>query len=283
MNIRPSFSNNSTKRKHPFVVNLISALALLCTFCSSGSAKKVTYIQDLDSGAVKQSSANIIKAKPNDKLSIVISSKDPQLALLFNKPIVVHRLGQTVEASAYQSHDASSYTVDQNGDIEFAVIGKIHIGGLSKEEIEAKIKDELTSNSLVNDALVTVEWINHYATILGEVKTPGRYNLDGNNTNIFEVLGLAGDLTIYGKRENVKLLRTNPDNGEVTTYKVNLCNGDEVINSPAYNILPNDVIYVEPNGYRARQRTVNGNAVRSTSFWISLASLLVSVGILISR
>ena len=266
-----------------FYINIFSALTLLYSFCSCGSAKKVTYIQDLDSGTVKQKTISTITAKPDDKISIVISSKDPQLALLFNKPIIAHRLGQTVETSIYQSHDASNYTVDQNGDIEFAVIGKIHVGGLSKEEIEAKIKDELTSNSLVNDALVTVEWINHYATILGEVNTPGRYNLDGNNTNIFELLGLAGDLTIYGNRENVKLMRTNPANGEITTYKVNLLNGDEVISSPAYNILPNDVIYIEPNNYRARQRTVNGNAVRSTSFWISLAPLLVSVGILISR
>lgn len=111
--------------------------------------------------------------------------------------------------------------------------------------------------------------------VLGEVEKPGRYAIDKDAVTILDAIGTAGDLTIYGKRESVKVLRN--ENGKMLTYEVNLCSAADLIASPAYYIRQNDVIYVDPNDVRARQSTVNGNNVRSTSFWISLTSLAASI------
>ena len=111
--------------------------------------------------------------------------------------------------------------------------------------------------------------------MLGEVKSPGRYLLDRDQTTILDVLGMAGDLTIYGNRAKVLVLRQEGDTRR--TYAVDLTSSSQVYSSPAYYLQQNDVIYVEPNAMRARQSTVNGNNVRSTSFWFSLASLLTSL------
>jgi polysaccharide export outer membrane protein len=116
---------------------------------------------------------------------------------------------------------------------------------------------------------------------MGEVNNPGRYSIDKDKFTLLDALSLAGDLTIYGKRENVMVFR-NVD-GKQTAYKVDLCSASDLISSPVYFIQQDDVIYVEPNDMRARQSTVNGNNVRSTSFWISVASLAASVSILILR
>ena len=111
------------------------------------------------------------------------------------------------------------------------------------------------------------------------MNNPGRYNIDKDNITILDALSQAGDLTVYGKREKVLILRN--EDGKQRVYGVNLCSGDHIYSSPAYYLQQNDVVYVEPNDTKARQSTVNGNNVRSTSFWISLASLLTSIAILI--
>lgn len=123
--------------------------------------------------------------------------------------------------------------------------------------------------------MVTVDFMNLYYQVLGEVAKPGRYAIDKDAVTILDAIGTAGDLTIYGRRENVRVLRN--ENGKARTYEVNLCSASDLISSPAYYIRQNDVIYVDPNDVRARQSTVNGNNVRSTSFWISLTSLAATV------
>lgn len=225
--------------------------------------------------------ANIptIRVKTDDKLSIVINSRDPQLANLFNLPIVTYRVGQTNIAPSNQ--EVSNYTVDSQGNIDFPVIGKIHVAGLSREEIAAEVKNELIAKNLVKDPVVTVEFTNHAISVLGEVNKPGRYGIDRDKITILDALGMAGDLTIYGKRQDVLVLRE--ENGKQIPYKINLCAGRELLTSPAYYLQQNDVIYVEPNNVRARQSTVNGNNVRSSSFWLSLASLLTTVVVLIVK
>jgi len=117
--------------------------------------------------------------------------------------------------------------------------------------------------------------MNLYYQVLGEVARPGRYAIDKDAMTLLDALGAAGDLTIYGRRDRVMVLRD--ENGKARTYEVDLCSASDLLSSPAYYIRQNDVIYVEPNDVRARQSTVNGNNVRSTSFWISLTSLAASV------
>jgi polysaccharide export protein len=242
--------------------------------------RNINYLEDLQAGDTT-AIANIatIRVKTDDKLSIVINSRDPQMANLFNLPIVTYRVGQTNIAPSNQ--EVSNYTVDSQGNIDFPVVGKIHVAGLSREEIAALVKSELITKNLVKDPVVTVEFTNHAISVLGEVNKPGRYGIDRDKITVLDALGMAGDLTIYGKREDILVLRE--EGGKQIPYKINLCSGRELLASPAYYLQQNDIVYVEPNNVRARQSTVNGNNVRSSSFWLSLASLLTTVIVLIVK
>ena len=220
-----------------------------------------------------------IKIQPKDKLSILINSQDLRLTNLFNLPIVSQQVGQ--EYSQHTTRGLSGYTVDSKGDIDFPVLGALHVQGMTREDVAVYIKKELQSHDLIKDPVVTVEFMNLSIDVMGEVNNPGRYNIDKDHLTILDALSLAGDLTIYGKREKVLVLRN--ENGTQRVYGVNLCSADHLYSSPVYYLQQNDVVYVEPNDTKARQSTVNGNNVRSTSFWISLASLLTSIAVLIVK
>ena len=152
---------------------------------------------------------------------------------------------------------------------------------MTREEVAVYIKKELQSHDLIKDPVVTVEFMNLSVNVMGEVNRPGRYNIDKDHLTILDALSQAGDLTIYGKREKVLVLRN--ENGKQRVYGINLCSADHLYSSPVYYLQQNDVVYVEPNDTKARQSTVNGNNVRSTSFWISLASLLTTIRVLIFK
>lgn len=254
--------------------------------CSCSAPSQVTYFQDLRPGESEQKvvAATEIKVRPGDKLSIIVNSRDPQLTQLFNLPYVAQQIGQgvvTVNSTSTNSQGVSGYTVDEQGMIDFPVLGKIEIAGKNREEIAAFIKEELLAKNLVKDPVVTVEYMNLCISVLGEVTNPGRYSIDRDKVTVLDAISMAGDLTIYGKREKVLVLRE--ENGVQHVYGINLCSAEHLYTSPVYYLRQNDVVYVEPNNVRARQATVNGNNVRSTSFWISLASLLTTVAVLVFK
>lgn len=258
---------------------LVAALLLLASSC--GSTKDVTYFQDLKPGntIAVTAEAVAVTVRPDDKISIIVNSRDPQLTALFNLPIANKQIGQISEIQQGNNQGISGYTVDANGEIDFPVLGKIYVAGKTRTQIAEYIKEELVRDNLVKDPVVTVEFMNLCVAVLGEVNTPGRYAIERDRTTILDVLSQAGDLTIYGNRTNVMLLRK--DGGIQRIYTLDLTSGNNIYSSPAYYVQQNDVVYVEPNSVRARQSTVNGNNVRSTAFWISLASLLTSVAILV--
>lgn len=253
---------------------LLAGLALLCA-CSA--PKDVLYFQDLRAGdAYRFETTKDITVRPMDKLSIVVNSRDPQLTALFNLPEVRKQISAVGNnATLNNSQNTLGYTVDSEGYIDFPVLGRLLVTGMTREQITAYIKKELITKNLVKDPVVTVEFANLGVTVLGEVKTPGRYLLDRDQTTLLDVLGMAGDLTIYGNRNKVIVLRQEGDTRR--TYSIDLTSSQQVYSSPAYYMQQNDIVYVEPNEMRARQSTVNGNNVRSTSFWFSLASLLTSL------
>lgn len=248
---------------------------------------RITYFQDLRPGESEQQvvAATEIKVRPGDKLSIIVNSRDPQLTQLFNLPYVTQQIGRgstsTGSSSNATSQGVSGYTVDEEGRIDFPVLGKIEIAGKNREEIAAFVKEELLAKNLVKDPVVTVEYMNLCISVLGEVASPGRYSIDRDKVTLLDAISMAGDLTIYGKREKVLVLRE--ENGVQRVYGVNLCSAEHLYTSPVYYLRQNDVVYVEPNNVRARQATVNGNNVRSTSFWISLASLLTTIAVLVFK
>ncbi len=265
---------------------LLLFVAWAAVSCSAPS--HVTYFQDLRPGESEQKviAATEIKVRPGDKLSIIVNSRDPQLSQLFNLPYVSQQIGQISASKGSGSVSGSSqgisgYTVDEKGMIDFPVLGKLEIAGKNREEIAAFIKEELLSKNLVKDPVVTVEYMNLCISVLGEVNSPGRYSIDRDKVTLLDAISMAGDLTIYGKREKVLVLRE--EEGVQHVYGVNLCSAEHLYTSPVYYLRQNDVVYVEPNNVRARQSTINGNNVRSTSFWLSLASFLTTIGVLIFK
>lgn len=259
-------------------------LAGMFLLSSCGASKEVLYFQDLEPGKseIMVSEVRAITVRPEDKISIIVNSRDPKLTDLFNLPYVSRQLGLSSKPYTIGTNQGvSGYTVDANGDIDFPVLGKVHVAGKKREEIASLIKHELVSKNLVKDPVVTVEFLNLYISVMGEVNNPGRFSIDRDRLTVLDALSMAGDLTIYGNRSKVMVLRQEGDVQRV--YGINLTSGEHVYTSPAYYLQQNDVVYVEPNNMKARQSTVNGNNVRSTSFWISLASLLTSMGVLIFK
>lgn len=253
---------------------IFASAALLLVSC--GSAKKISYFQDIkESGVSVPIEHQPIRLMPEDKISIVVNCKDPEVSNLFNLPYVSRYLGATSGYTSNSSTGVSTYTVSPEGEINFPIVGKIHVEGLTRDETAAKVRDELINNDLVKDPVVTVEYANLAISIFGEVARPGRYPIDRDCLTVLDALSLAGDLTIYGRRDNVQIIRV--ENGMQVTYKLDLCSARNILSSPVYYLKQNDIIYVEPNSVRARQSTVNGNNLRTTSFWISLASLGSSV------
>ena len=263
---------------------LLAACAALLSSCAT--PKEVVYFQDLQQtdGTLAAVQAKEIRVRPDDKISIIVNSRDPQLTDLFNLPYVSRQLGQTLRSvtSTYgQSQGVSGYTVDSDGNIDFPVLGKIHVEGMTREEIGRCIKDELIGQDLVKDPIVTVEFMNLTVSVMGEVAKPGRYAIERDRITILDALSMAGDLTIYGRRDAVMVQRMEGDTLQV--YQLNLVSGQDVYNSPAFYLQQNDLVYVAPNDVKVRESTVNGNNIRSTSFWISLGSLLTSVAVLVTN
>jgi len=255
-----------------------AACALLTFSCST--PKHITYFQDLVSAeGARIVPVREIKVRPKDKISIIVNCKSPELTALFNLPYVTQRLGENASTgeigSGYSQGYISGYTVDEGGSIDFPVLGRIAVAGLTRDQIAQVIKDELSASGQATGAVVTVDFMNLYYQVLGEVSRPGRYAIDRDAVTVLDALGTAGDLTIYGRRDRVKVLRN--EGGVLRTYELDLCSASDVISSPAYYIQQGDVVYVDPNDVRMRESTVNGNNVRSTSFWISLTSLAASV------
>lgn len=266
-------------------VQAVLLLVMVWVGMSCSTPSHITYFQDLRPGESEQQvvAATEIKVRPADKLSIIVNSRDPLLSDLFNLPISSRQVGQASRgmSTSSNSQGVSGYTVDEEGMIDFPVLGKVKVAGMNREEIAAFIKEELLAKNLIKDPVVTVEYMNLCISVLGEVANPGRYSIDRDKVTLLDAISMAGDLTIYGKREKVLVLRE--EEGVQRVYGVNLCSAEHLYTSPVYYLRQNDVVYVEPNNVRARQATVNGNNVRSTSFWISLASLLTTVAVLVFK
>ena len=265
---------------------LFPFIILVLVFASCNTSKRITYFQDIqnftDTSGVKEQPAPEIRLRPDDKISIIVNSKDPELTNLFNLPYVTRTLGSTSENNlSGTQHGTSGYIIKKDGTIDFPVLGSIRVEGMTRDEVSAYIKNQLITQNLCNDPIVTVEFVNLQFSVMGEVKKPGSYNISRDYVTILDALSLAGDLNINGKRDNVLVLR--PDSiGRLTAYTVDLRSFESVQNSPVYYIHQNDYIYVEPNKKKANESTVNANTVQSASFWISVASFFASLASTIS-
>lgn len=264
----------------------IIAATLVLGACST--PKDITYFPELDNGSIVKAERQLdIRVKPEDKLSIIVSTQDMALSNLFNLVVPQNRLGQStsstknIDSSASNSTgQVSYYTVNSAGDIYFPVLGKIHIAGLTREQIVDKITKALVNADLVKDPIVTVEFANTGISVIGSVKSPGRYEFNRDHFTIIDAIAMAGDLTLNGRREDILVMR-NVGNGKREAYRVNLLNAQELASSPAFYLQQDDVIYVEPNDKAKRETTPNGNTPYTPSFWVSIGSFAVTIATLI--
>lgn len=257
---------------------ILGVLAGLFILSSCAPVKDIAYFQNKvinDPEKIDKHAGIVIQ--PKDMLSIVVSSRNPELALMFNLMTVQQLPGAEVSMGSGQQR-LLGYVVDNDGCIDFPVLGVLKVDGLTRWELSEMIKSRLVKEGYLTDAVVTVEFMNFKVSVLGEVTAPGTYSIEGDKVTILQALSLARDLTIYGQRENVSVIRER--DGERTFYQVNLCDVD-LFKSPAYYLQQNDVIYVEPSQEKARQSTIDDKNLRMTSIVLSGSSLLLSLASLL--
>lgn len=259
-------------------VLLLLTTAVLA-FSACNTKEKVIYFQDLANAETIQVQENEnVEFQPGDRLTIVVtSSLTPEDAVSYNFPVVTMQAGSI--SGQNSSNQMSYYTVAPNGTIDIAGIGNVMVAGKTRAELTAEVQSILRKG-LLNDAIVSISPVNHYITILGEVKNPSRYQLNKDCITLLEAIGMAGDLTIQGNRSNILVMRN--ENGQVSNYYVDLRSKD-VLSSPVYYLKQNDVVYVQPNEVKSNQYVNNGNSIRQVSTWLSLLSFITTTIILIKN
>lgn len=266
---------NSKNYNNNMIKTFFKSVMFLCiiVLSSCASQKHISYLQNTPNGYQQKGEDNYeIRVRPDDFIAIMVNSKDPQLAQMFNLPILTT---QGSDGTTGQNR-VLGYLVDKEGNIDFPQLGTIRVGGMTRGEITRFIKEQIITKGYFNDPVVTVQFLNFKVSVMGEVTRPGTIDVPSDRITIFEALSAAGDLTIYGKRENVKVIRNI--NGKKTVSEVDLRDAD-ILDSPFYYLQQNDVVYVEPNKAKAGQREINQN--RSVGTWASIGSVLVSIATLI--
>ena len=252
---------------------------LILSSCST--VKKLAYFQKTDIKAdttkLKAKSVRLFDThiKPKDLLSITVVSTEPEASRIYN--LVVPQLAEPTTTSnmLYSQPSLQSYLVDNDGMIDFPVFGKIKVSDMTTKELEQLLEKKLSSAFAKEMPIITIRLTNYSVNVLGEVARPGKIVTTNERLTIFEGLALAGDLTIYGKRDNVKVLREKAD-GTKAYITVNL-NDKNIIYSPAYYLEQNDVVYIEPN----KSRSNSSNYGTAESFGISALSVAFSVASLV--
>lgn len=260
-------------KKNILSFSIFALMILMLASCAS--SKKVAYFQNAVDGVVKRSEGLYdAKIMPKDILTITVSTTNPEAATPFNLTIsnTLNATGQMYSGSGV----LQTYLVDNNGEIEYPVVGNIKVAGLTKNEcqelVKSKIKAFLAEDE---DPIVTVRMSSYRVTIIGEVRSPGVIPVGTEKMSILEALASAGDLTIYGKRDNVMLIREEA-NGQKTVHRLNL-NDANIISSPYYYLQQNDIVYVEPNGVQAKNSAIGS----STTIWFSFVGIVTSVASLL--
>ena len=257
--------------------HLLFCLAVLCLMASCTSYKNVPYMQNPEVVNDLEHALELYDAKimPKDLLSITVNTSDPEASAPFNlamqTPLNV-AYSKTTNVTTQPS--LQQYLVTNEGKIEFPVIGTLHVGGLTKTETEDMIREKLKPY-LKETPIVNVRMANYKISVLGEVAHPGTFTISNEKVNVLEALAMAGDMTIWGLRDNVKLIREDA-HGKRQIINMDLNNAG-IVTSPYYYLNQNDIIYVTPNKTKAK----NSDIGSSTTLWFSALSILVSIASLL--
>ena len=240
-------------------------LCLIAFLASCSAPKEVLYLQDIASIKEENIDKNYeVIIHKDDLLAILVNSKDPELALPFNMPVVTYQIG--AQTTAQQR--LLGYLVDQNGDIDFPILGKIHVEGLTRMQVTELIKQKLMSEDLIKDPIVTVQFLNFKVSVMGEVTRPGTFDISGDRITLLEALSMAGDLTIYGRRDRVAVIREKDGKRRILYHDLR---SSDIFQSPCYYLQQNDIVYVEPN----KARRGNAKYSQSDQFNVSVVSTII--------
>lgn len=248
--------------------------ALLLNSCTS--YKNVPYLQNSDE--VNVSTANLFDAKimPKDILSITVNCpEEPKAVAMFNMTMQSNYTTNSTSANFSSQIALQSYLVENDGTINFPILGKLNVMGLTKSQLEDKIAGMIFPEHLNKKPIVVVSMANYKVAVLGEVASPGVYTVQNGKINILEALAMAKDMTIYGRRDSVKVIREDVTGRK--TVAVLCLNDANIINSPYYQLQQNDVVYVVPNKAKAK----NSGIGSETTLWFSSVSILISLASLL--
>uniref|UniRef100_F4C899 Soluble ligand binding domain n=1 Tax=Sphingobacterium sp. (strain 21) TaxID=743722 RepID=F4C899_SPHS2 len=248
-------------------------LLLTILFCSCSQKRNLVYFSDLKDSTAYQKAiiqTNQPKIQEGDLLGINVSTLNPESNLLFNTG-TLQSLGKGGSLGSEGNATIQGYLVDQKGQINFPVIGKISLVGKTKEEATDYMAEQL--KSYVKDPIVNIRFLNFRVTVVGEVNKPSTFVIPNDRINLIEALGLAGDMTLYGKRENVLLIRE--ENGKRTMVRLDL-NKKETINSDYFYLKQNDIVYVEPDKMKEKQATMNVRTISIIASFTSVAIVAIS-------
>ncbi|HSI77690.1 MAG TPA: polysaccharide biosynthesis/export family protein [Lunatimonas sp.] len=238
----------------------ILQVTFLLLLLSSCATRNLIYLSDIDPYSEYQTEMDRrseIKIRPYDRLKITVNSPSAESNLMFNRGIIRDNTEGINELITQTTEiDQNVYLVNQDGTIEFPILGLINLGGLTLEEARVEMKFLLKSQ--LKEPSVNILIANFKVSVIGEVNNPANFLVGAERINIFEALGLAGDMTVYGKRENVLILRER--DGVSNVYRMNL-NEKNVINSPYYYLQQNDIVYVEPHKQKAKNAKVNSTLI----------------------
>ena len=260
------------------IKRLLLLLALPLVVASCTSYKNVPYLQNPEAVNDSEEILPLYDAKimPKDLLSITVNTTDPKSATPFNLTVQTPINAALTNISTTTQPTMQQYLVNNKGEIDFPVIGRLAVGGLTKNEAEELIRERLKPY-LKETPIVTVRMANYKISVLGEVARPGSFTIGKEKVNVLEALAMAGDMTIYGVRDNVKLIREDV-NGKREIITLDLNNAG-IVTSPYYYLKQNDIIYVTPNKTKAK----NSDIGNSTTLWVSSLSILVSIaGLLVN-
>ncbi len=242
-------------------------MVVLLAACSA--PKEVLYLQDISlikEEAIDKSYEVIIHK--DDLLAIIVNSKDPELALPFNMPLVSYQIG----GQNVSQQRLVGYLVNQDGNIDFPILGEIHVEGLTRMQVTELIKKRLIEEELIKDPIVTVQFLNFKISVIGEVGRPGTFDISGDRITLLEALSMAGDLTIYGRRDRVAVIREKDGKRSILYHDLR---SSDIFQSPCYYLQQNDIVYVEPNNAKTGQSRINSN--NSVGVWLSGVSVLASI------
>lgn len=256
--------------KYFFLVKKIVPFLLVLLVCSCAPRKASVYYQNIDNlTAPENQNTYEIKIQPDDLLMIIVSADDAESALPFNLTTVsIPTPGPAGLNNFMGQQSIQNYLVDANGVIDFPVLGKLKVGGLSRSEVMQILEDKI--EKYIKNPIITIRLSNFKVSVQGEVTVPGTFSVNSDRITLIEAISMAKDLTIYGRRDNILIIREV--NGVKSFNRVDITKAD-FINSPFYYLAQNDVVYVEPNKVR-----INGAAVgANTGVIISITSLLITL------